>query len=542
MVADWRNRLGDCRVLRVKVYQLCQTVWRERMTTIPANSNAAGHLQRLFSLPSVYVLAALAACLMITIGCQVQDDELQDDELRPGQVHDPRNRGAGNPDNDKSGMLQNAQPEADAASVAATGGVLQSVAGGGGSDPDQQNRPAVKNEPSVAQLREAALQALGEGQDDLAFQFVRQAISMEPDNPQVVFLFAMVLADRHRYAEAIQMLQELSVREPTTRLPALGQTAEWMVESGRYDEAEQQFRSILQEVPDALMVHHRLGQLLLQTGRRTQAALHFDYLAQFGELDHEELRALLIRSRAFPGDDGMTRFDPLNNLAMCRQEIADGKAEEVVNVMDAAGEANSDAEVELLNRLRAQQGDFDQVQEWIETLDMKTAGPDAWFARGCLALKRASDDEAVACFCQTLLLDQTDADAYRMLSRALEEKGDVEKAKAVAARAGLVDETHRIGAKLVGDKAKDRDLIAQLVESLKNLKRPMEAFGWQTIGLVHAVEARAITETQAQSTFELIGRQRNQVVNSGNHRPDPAFVLCGLGPNVLDPVVEKPAP
>lgn len=510
------------------------------MTTIQTNSSMTGDgggRQMLSPMPSMCLLAALAACLTITIGCRRQDDEVSS-SVPPGREMKPARRGDTDPDDSASGLLQ----ETQAVAGAANGAVRGSVAGESAQGPGQQSRAAGKNEPSVGQLREAALKALGEGQDDLAFQFVRQAIRMEPDNPQVVFLFAMVLADRHRYAEAIQMLQELSVREPTTRLPVLGQTAEWMVESGRYDEAEQQFRSILQEVPDALMVHHRLGQLLLQTGRRTEAALHFDYLAQFGELDHEELRALLIRSRAFPGDDRMTRFDPLNNLAMCRQEIADGKAEEVVNVMDAAGEANSDAEVELLNRLRAQQGDFDRVQDWIETLDMKTAGPDAWFARGCLALKRASDDEAVACFCQTLLLDQTDADAYRMLSRALEEKGDVEKAKDVAARAGLVDETHRIGAKLVGDEAKDRDLIAQLVESLKKLKRPMEAFGWQTIGLVHAVEARAITETQAQSTFELIGRQRNQVVNTGSYRPDPAFVLCGLGPHVLDSVVEKPDP
>ena len=91
------------------------------------------------------------------------------------------------------------------------------------------------------------------------------------------------------------------------------------------------------------------------------------------------------------------------------------------------------------------------------------------------------------------------------------------------------------------DKAKDRELIAKLAQSLMKLNRPMEALGWQTIGLVHAVEAAAITETQAQVTFEEIGRQRNQLVNSGRHRLDPAFVLCGLGPNVLDPVVEKTA-
>ena len=147
----------------------------------------------------------------------------------------------------------------------------------------------------------------------------------------------------------------------------------------------------------------------------------------------------------------------------------------------------------------------------------------------------------MACFCQTLLLDQTDVDAYRMLSRALELTGEPEIAKAIAARAVLVEETRTMGTKLVGDQAKDLELIQRLAQSLMKLNRPMEALGWQTIALVHAVEAAAITETQAQATFEAIGRQREQLVNSGQHRINPEFVLCGLGAEVLDPIAKKSA-
>lgn len=314
-----------------------------------------------------------------------------------------------------------------------------------------------------------------------------------------------------------------------------------MVESGRYDEAESQFRSVLKEVPDALMVHHRLGQLLLQTGRRTEAALHFDFLSQFGELDHEELRSLLIRARAFPGDNGATRFDPLNNLAMCRQELADGKSDQVVKVIVDAGDANSAAEQALLARLLAEQEKFDDVRKLLGKMEMAQAGADGWYAKGCLAFNDAEPKVAVACLCQTLLLDQTDVDAYRMLSRALELTGEPEIAKAIAARAVLVEETRTMGTKLVGDQAKDLELIQRLAQSLMKLNRPMEALGWQTIALVHAVEAAAITETQAQATFEAIGRQREQLVNSGQHRINPEFVLCGLGAEVLDPIAKKSA-
>ena len=497
-------------------------------------------------LSSVNVFLVAAACLVLLVGCGRQEDE-----LLPAGVPDQSVPDQSVPDQIVPDQSVRQRTESNIAGLSGNVAVPSNESGG---EPDGRTEDAGTTAPrgqqvsvaedkkrSVGQLREAALQALGAGQEGLAFECARQAMRIEPENPQVVFLFAMVLGDRQRYAEAIQLLQELSSREPTTRLPALGQTAEWMVESGRYDEAESQFRSVLQEVPDALMVHHRLGQLLLQTGRRTEAALHFDFLSQFGELDHEELRSLLIRAQAFPGDDAATRFDPLNNLAMCRQELADGKSDQVVKVIVDAGDANSAAEQALLARLLAEQEKFDDVRILLGKMEMAQAGADGWYAKGLLAFKDAEPKVAVACFCQTLLLDQTDVDAYRMLSRALELTGEPEIAKAIAARAVLVEETRTMGTKLVGDQAKNLELIQRLTQSLMKLNRPMEAFGWQTIGLVHAVEVAAITETQAQATFEAIGRQREQLVKSGQHRMNPEFVLCGLGAEVLDPIANKSA-
>jgi tetratricopeptide (TPR) repeat protein len=500
--------------------------WDGRKMSQRIPSSSGSHKQdKLLWFRLGHALVAIFTCFAMMIGCQRQESSLQ-----PASSSEQTMAGPG-----ERQQLQSTASDFSGGNNGEAGEPSRS------SKDDQQVTASVKSKPSVDQLREAALQALGAGQDDLAFDYARQAMRIAPENPQVVFLLAMVLGDRHRYAEAIQLLQELAAREPTTRLPALGQTAEWMVESGRYDEAELQFRNVLQEVPDALMVHHRLGQLLLQTGRRTEAALHFDILSQFGELDHEELRALLIRAQAFPGDDGVSRFDPLNNLAMCRQELADGKSEQVMEVIVAAGDSNSAAEKALLARLLAEQEKFDDVRKWLDPLEMKTAGADGWYAKGCLALNDAELKLAVACFCQTLLLDQTDVAAYRMLSRALELAGQPEIANAVAQRAVLVDETRKLGAKLVGDEARNLDLILQLAQSLMKLNRPMEAFGWQTIRLVHAVEAAAITEAQAQTTFEAIGRQREQLVKSGMHRINPEFVLCGLGAEVLDPIASKSA-
>ena len=481
-------------------------------------------ISRCGGLPAVpFGLQVLVVCAL-TVGCQ-------------SKTEDSSAKGKGN----DGSVVSGTQPSEVASSnlsgqqVPATPGIAGNSTEATSLDLQGSSTEGQQPQLTIDQLREAALQALGDGQDDLAFRLVRRAIRREPNNPQVVFLFAMVLGDRHRYAEAIQILEEIADREPAARLPALGQSAEWLVESGRYGEAEQQYRSILQEVPDALMVHHRLGQLLLQSGRRTEAAMHFEYLSQFGELDQEELRSLLIRSQAFPGDDQFTRFTPLTRLAMGRQELANGQSEQLLEFFSKDGVENSDAELGMLARLRSVRKDMDAVQGWIQQERMSEANADAWFARGCVAMEQQNYPQAVGCFCRVLLIDQTDVDAYRMLSMALDKNGDSSRAQVAAARAELVEQTRVLGAGLVGEKNRDRELISQLVALLNKLNRPLEALGWQSVDLVYAVETAAISEAQAQVTFEAIGRQRTQLVKSGQHTSDPAFVLCGLGSDALDP-------
>jgi tetratricopeptide (TPR) repeat protein len=471
----------------------------------------------------LFGLCVLMVCAL-TLGCQSQTNE----SSAVGRGEDGTAASGTQP-------TEVASTELDRKPAVGTLGISSDSTKAARTDLQETSTAGEQPEIAVDQLRESALQALGDGQDDVAFQLVRKAMRLDPENPQVVFLFAMVLGDRHRYAEAIQILQKLADRDPATRLPALGQTTEWMVEAGRYGEAEQQYRSILKEVPDALMVHHRLGQLLLQSGRRTEAAKHFEYLSQFGELDQEELRSLLIRSQAFPGDDQFTRFTPLTNLAVCRQELASGKIDQVLDRLSEGGNENSNAELALLARLRAVRSDMDGVQGWVQQERMSDVSADAWYAKGWIAMEQQDYPQAVGCFCRVLLIDQTDADAYRMLSQALKKNGDPSRAQVAAARAELVEQTRVIGADLVGEENRDRELISKLIALLNKLNRPLEAFGWQSVDLVYAVEAAAISETQAQSTFEMIGRQRAQLVNSGQHTLDPAFVLCGLASDALDP-------
>lgn len=392
------------------------------------------------------------------------------------------------------------------------------------------SNPISLENATTEQLREAALQALESGQDDLAFELVRQAKRVAPNHPDVVFLYAMVLGDRHRFYEAIKILDQFAAHTPAARLPALGRTAEWMAQAGRYGEAAERYRQILAEVPNAPMVHHHLGQLLLQLGKRTEASLHLQFLAQLGALQQEELRSLLTLSKPFPQDEETNRLEPLNDLARARQEMALNHLDIALELLGSS-EVVGDAEASLKARIQARQKNFDSLRQWATSHELLSGDADGWFAAGSLAASTNSHSEAIRCFCRTLLIDQTDAEAYQMLSESLRAVDESAAAKEANKRAELIRQTQEIGAQLTIGKGEDRARIARLIVLLEQLNRPLEVLGWQSVDLVYAVGEASMTGPEAERAFEAIGRKRDQLVRSGRHQMDASFVLCGLDIN-----------
>ncbi|QDT10307.1 tetratricopeptide repeat protein [Planctomycetes bacterium K23_9] len=387
--------------------------------------------------------------------------------------------------------------------------------------------PATPQEPSAAQLRDYALSALEQGDDDVAFEAVRQVNRLAPDHPESIFLHALVLGDRHRYHEAIKILDDLSIKTPATRLPSLGQTAEWMVLAGNYNEAEARYRAILAEAPRSEMVHHHLGKLLLKVGKRNDAPLHFNLLAQIGSLDQLELRSLIRLSKPFPQDANTVALEPLTPLAKAQAELSRDQKSEALAILESV-DVLSDAEASLLARIRATEKDFDAVKSWAEKHQITAKDADGWFATGCLALNENDSTKAIQCFSKTLLINATDAEAYEFLSKSLLAAGDDATAKEAKTRAKLLRRSQELGAALAINDTNDRPLIAELVKLLKQLNRPLEMYGWINVDLVHAVTDGTMTEPQAQAAFEEMGRQRQQVVQAGNHIAAPSFILCGL--------------
>ena len=112
-------------------------------------------------------------------------------------------------------------------------------------------------------MQRQVLVALSQGKDAVAYDLARQAMRLVPDDPQIKFAYGMVLGNRKRYPEAIKLLDEVAEASPDARLPAMGQTAEWMVRYGKWDEAERRFGEVLASVPEFPLVRRNLAMLLL---------------------------------------------------------------------------------------------------------------------------------------------------------------------------------------------------------------------------------------------------------------------------------------
>lgn len=387
-------------------------------------------------------------------------------------------------------------------------------------------------DPTARELREQALKAFGQGDADLAFELVRKARRRAPQDPEVTFFYAMVLADRHRFEEACKILDQLGEREPSTRLPALGQTAQWMVESARYDEAESRFRAILTEAPDAPILHHQLGMLLFQRGKRTEAAEHFRFLSRLGEVNQEELRALLTVSQPFASDEESGRMIPLSDLARARQRLALGDLDEAMEIVESIKE-DSSAGATLKARLLAEQQSWESLESLLSETEIGIFDADGWYASGLLAAQQKKDEKAIEDFCRALLIDPTDPKVYESLGRSLSRTGKVAEAKEASERAATLEKVRELGAAMTRGEVGDRARIAQLVPLLVQLNRPLEALGWQSIDLIYGADAGQIDEQRAQQAFAALGQHRQQLLRTGEFQVPLPFILCGLEPPAM---------
>ncbi|QDV41558.1 tetratricopeptide repeat protein [Stieleria neptunia] len=471
-------------------------------------------------------LAAVLLCVtvLLVVGCRKDSAKMESDPTSPQSASDaasvadvPASTRSTDraPDADRSPP----DPPADAA-------------------PESSAEPAppavAVDEPQLdpAELHQAALAALESGDSDRAFTFARQARSAAADDPQSAFLMARVLAERNRFPEAVKMLDDLLVELPDARLPIYGQTADWLVLQGRYDEAEKRYRAILKEVPDASMAQRTLAQLLLRRGRRLEAATYLRQLCQSGVVEPSNLRSLLRLAYPFAADAQSDDLEPIGPLGQARFEISQGGWEDALQTLKRADANDPDLDA-LVGRIQAQlhvQGqDNEALTRWAQSaLPTPSDTSDYWFAIATHHADQGEHQEAVRCLCKAISHDPTDEASYRMMVRSFSALGLEDRAAEASRRAELIAKTHQIGEQMASDPDIDVDAVSRLAELLDQLKRPLEALAWRTVRVAMERSRGTLSAQDASQAIAKINRDRLQRLQSDLTDPTEAFnsFLC----------------
>ncbi|MCR9211648.1 MAG: tetratricopeptide repeat protein [bacterium] len=387
----------------------------------------------------------------------------------------------------------------------------------------------------VTASRELAEQALADGRIEEAYDHARAAYRHGADDPLVMFVMARVLGERHRFEEAIAILDSVALRDPQARLPTLGQTAQWMVLKGDWNQAEKRYKAILDEVPGFAMVHEEIALLNLRQGRRHGAASHIRQLCQSGTVkEHWMLELLSISDDPFPMN-GSEENEPIGSLGMAQNLIAQGSRDGAIKTLINHPRKLLDAERSLLGRLLALEEDQEALTQWSEEMVLTNeSNADAWFATASLHQMRGEHAKAVTCFCEAILRDATDDVGYQRLSQSLQELAMDAAAKRVSERAKLVHRTKMIGDQIRRSADGKYKPVVELVGLLEQLHRQDESLAWNSIAVANS--GRPKNEVQ-QAILE-INEQRLRHLESESFEIDPSFAICGLDlddfPNVAD--------
>ena len=393
-------------------------------------------------------------------------------------------------------------------------------------------------------LREQSLEAMDRGEEDLAFDLVRKAKRLAPQDPQVVFLMALLLADRHRYPEAIRMLDELAKANQEIRLPAMGQTAEWLIKSGKWEEGESRYLLLLKKAPNASLVHRGLAELYLRQGRGVEATAFLRNLCRLGDVKEYELRHLLMARNPFPGDATPENFDPIGRLGLAKAQAAYADWGSVATSLTLDDQSTPE-EVGLKGRCAVEQKRWGDLAKWFgdftsrdsntsDSTQLKNIVPDSCYALGVYCEREEKYQEAADYLSRVVLKDPTDIPAYQGLMRVTEKLGFSGIAAQLKQRVKRIERTQQLGQKMASSQERSYEEMSELIQLLMDLQRPLEALAWRGVRLAYGRQHGTLTPQQSQELLQSIIRDRELLLQKVDEDAYSDFVVCGLSKVLLE--------
>ena len=387
---------------------------------------------------------------------------------------------------------------------------------------------APAGEPNVETLQDSVIDALDAGDLDSAWSAIRSAARLDRNNFDTQYLMARVLAERNRFSEAVKILDALAIKDPSIELTVLGQTAEWSIIDGRWQQGEDRFRRLADQMPQVGIAHRKLAELLIRKGQRQEACGYFLQLCGIGNVEEVELRHLLQRGQSFSGMESSDERSPVGTLGKARLQQGENQLEVALSTLQETSPETSEA-FALRGKLLALTHRQSELNQWESTvIEESEAYADFWFAKGVQSQNSNNHESAVEFFCRSALLNPTDSQTYQYLSESLGKIGDNQTAITAKQRSEWIAETHRIGQTFTSQDTRDPQLVASLCQLLDNLNRPLESLAWQAVGMVYNQQSLGISNAQLTQQLQRINQQRIESIQNSDPESETNFILCGI--------------
>ena len=382
-----------------------------------------------------------------------------------------------------------------------------------------------------AELISRAEQLSQSGQPQQALAVLRQCLITNPGDAEVIFRMAMLTASQGQVNEAIELLNEIPHNHPEAGLAAQGQAADWCLQLERFAEAEQRYRAILVQVPEAAPALRPLAFLLNRLGRRQEAADLVRQLCRIGDVRQDELHSLIALTDAMydapstnpPRRSDAALYTPIGPFGDARKAFSDGDYETVVEILKPSLE-NEDTPPEMIALFgrAACEGQMDPlVQEWLKKISPAVKQyADYWATLGILELMGQRYESAIGALSQALLRNPTDLASITRMRQAF---GALDKqAEAQLWFDRWTDTRETIDANNLVAKTATPDPVAveRLAASLEKLDRPLEAVIWRVIA------SQLRTPTVDEMTA--LQNRRRDLIDAGTLFQSPPSILCGI--------------
>ena len=368
---------------------------------------------------------------------------------------------------------------------------------------------------------------LRDGNLDAAATALRSLLLVDPNDVEVIFRLATLRATKGDLPQAIELLDGIPDDHLEAGLPALGQSADWCMQIGRYEEAERRYQRILELLPTASEANRKLAYLFNCQGRRHEAAAQIEQLCLRGDVRSDELHSLIHLSDAMYDDASIpqssasdVRYLPIGAAAIARKLFMEEKYDEALSTLEElvrSGDAPPSI-VAFYGRIAAEAQDDRSFLEWLQATTVETRKfAEYWAAIGTFQMLQGKTEQAIRALLEAVDRDPTDLKSAGRLRSLFESLGKQEEATRWEERYVIIRRTLRENNKIAD--SQDADAMIALGNLLDSIGRRLEGALW-----------RMLASHYKQSSPDLarqLNQQINHLISSGKGGPSRADRLCG---------------